>query len=156
MLNVDGAEAVASGVPTGFAVDTIMLVSVIMFQGTVFGGVSATTSAADVCDFSAVGGDMLSIDGVALVALTGFREEFACGAAFAEDIEVVVDRFVRVLGCAESDDHEGGTLSFETSFYWFYPAGESDGFGCEVVGRFDVEGGFGGNVEAGGDIFDYA
>jgi hypothetical protein len=107
-----------------------MVVDVIVFQGTVFGGVGAPASAADVCDFSAVGGDMLSIDGVALVASTGFGEKFACGAAFAEDIEVVVDRFVRVLGCAESDDHEGGTLSFEVSFYWFYPAGKGDNRCC--------------------------
>jgi hypothetical protein len=89
VLNVDGAEAVASGVPTGFAVDTIMVVDVIVFQGTVFGGVGAPASAADVCDFSAVGGDMLSIDGVdaepegSLAAMGRvFGEELPAGLVF--------------------------------------------------------------------------
>ena len=53
-------------------------------------------------------------------------------------------------------DHEGGVLSLKTVFDGFDPAGEHDGFGCEAIGGFDFEGGFGRRVEADRYIFDDA
>lgn len=70
----------------------------------------ASAAVTDIGDFFAGGGNVLSVDGMAVV---WFGEEFACGASFAKDVEVVLDGFVRVLGCGEGEYHEGSALAFK-------------------------------------------
>ena len=74
MFGECGAEAVSGGVAVKFAVDAVKFVVVVMVSLAVFGGVRASACIANIGYFSAVSGDMVSVNCVAFVAAAGFRE----------------------------------------------------------------------------------